>query len=165
MLNVKPLSQRDPRWAEKCVGFSRLKFKSVGCTITAITCLLNFLGYEETPDSVNDKLKKLGEYDAKSNPGGAFLGALVVWKNIPLVFPKLFWTKSGRAYNYSNFPVALSCYTKKMPVMVEVNAAKIGAAKHWVLFCGWGKMVDPWWGDIRSTREYPTTGYALYEKR
>lgn len=152
MINVPLYSQRDARWRDKYVGFSRLRFGSYGCTVTALSSFLSYVYNEKlTPDVVNEKLKAVQ----------AFSGALLVWYRVPYAFPKMKWIK--RAYNYSNTEVAWYVYVKKLPVMVEVNAYSIGAARHWVLFCGDRKMMDPWTGKFESTSKYPTTGYALYQ--
>ncbi len=148
------LSQRDPRWAKKKLGFSTLTIGGYGCTLTCLTMLINqFSKIQYTPNEVNDKLKKVN----------AFTGALLIWSRVPIAFPFLKFNK--RAYNYNNLEVALYVYVKKTPVMVEVNGAKIGAPKHWVLFIGGGKMNDPWTGKQSSTNTYPLTGYSLFEKR
>jgi len=152
MIDVPVYSQRDSRWRDKYVGFSRLRFATSGCTVTALSSFLSSVYNEKlTPDVVNEKLKAVN----------AFSGALLIWYRVPYAFPKLKWIK--RAYNYNNTEVAWYVYVKKTPVMVEVNAASIGAARHWVLFLGSGKMMDPWTGKIENTSKYPPTGYALYQ--
>lgn len=153
MLNVVPLSQRDPRWMNRKLGFSNYTIGTHGCTLTSLTMLLNHLtGKSMTPDEVNDRLKAVK----------GFVGALIYWKMVPVAFPevKFIW----RNYNYSNTQVAWFVYGKRTPVLVEVNAAKIGAAKHWVLYVGDRKCVDPWTGLIIPTATYPATGYALFER-
>lgn len=152
-MEVLPLSQRDPRWGNKLLGFSKLKIKDYGCTLTSLTCLINYLYKTDyTPDQVNEYLKR----------ANAFSGPLIVWSRVPVAFSKLkfIW----RGYNYDNAKVSFYVYLKKMPVMVEVNAAKIGAVKHWVLFLGSKKMMDPWTGAIEPTSKYPLTGYSLFDK-
>lgn len=151
-MNITPLSQRDPKWGNKYLGFSKLKISGFGCTLTALTMLLNYLGYSETPLTVNENLKKVN----------AFQGALILWANVSRAYPKVKWIKRG--YNYNNFEVALYVYVKRIPVLVEVNGAKIGASTHWVLFIGNGKANDPWTGKEISTNYYPLTGYSLFEK-
>lgn len=151
MLNVKPLSQLDSRWANKYVGFSRLKFSQVGCTITVLTCLLNYLlNANMTPDEVNEKLKAVG----------GFSGALILWGSISKAFPEVKWT--WRGYNYDNIKVAWNVYYRKLPVMVEVNNK---GTKHWVLFVGDRKMIDPLATTYVSTNKYPLTGYSLIERK
>lgn len=152
-MTITPLSQRDARWGNKYLGFSKLKIFNYGCTITALTMLLNYVeGRSYRVDEVNEKLKV-----AK-----AFQGALLIWSRVPLAFPILKWVK--RAYNYNNADVAWNVYVRKMPVMVEVNGAKIGAPRHWILFKGGGKANDPWTGKEISTSYYPTTGYSIYHR-
>lgn len=152
-MNIKPLSQRDPKWRAKKLGFSNYTIGSHGCTITALTCLLNFIeGANYTPDQVNERLKL-----AK-----AFSGGLLIWARVPFAFPSLYHVK--RAYNYNNVEVAWWVYVKKMPVLVEVNAYSIGAPRHWVLFIGNRQAIDPWTGTIVSTSKYPTTGHSIYNR-
>ncbi len=153
-MTIKPLNQRDARWKNKYLGFSKLTIGNYGCTITCLTMLINFVeGKNYGVDEVNDKLKT-----AK-----AFQGALLIWSRVPLAFPSLKWVKRG--YNYNNIEVAFNVYVNDMPVMVEVNGAKIGASKHWVLFTGSGKANDPWFGKVISTSMYPLTGYAIYGRK
>jgi len=152
MIDVPVYSQRDARWGDKYVGFSTLRFRSYGCTVTALSSFVSHVYNERlAPNVVNDKLKA-----AK-----AFSGALLVWYRVPYAFPRLKWIK--RAYNYNNLDVSYYVYVKKIPVMVEVNAYSIGAARHWVLYLGSGKMMDPWFGRIDSTSKYIPTGYAPYQ--
>ncbi len=92
-----------------------------------------------------------------------FQGAYILWSRVGVAFPQLKWTFRG--YNYSNVKVAYQVYVRKLPVLVEVNGAKIGAPRHWVLYLGNQRMVDPWVGEIRKTDYYPPTGYSLIEKR
>lgn len=151
--NESVLSQRDPRWAGKKLGFSDLTIGSYGCTLTSLTMLLNRLfGYNLTPDVVNDKLKL-----AK-----AFSGALIWWARVPLAYPQLKWIR--RDYNYSNILVAWYIYVLRLPVLVEVNGASIGPNRHWVLYIGNRQCVDPWTGKVVSTSTYPAIGDALFQR-
>jgi len=160
MLNAKPLSQRNPRWALKKLGFSNYTIGGKGCTLTALTSLVNFTyNFDLTPDQLNDQLKKFEAF-AEDKHGEK---ALVIWSRVSLAYPKLKWVY--RDYKYSNTKVAWYIYVHKIPVMVEVNAWSIGAPRHWVLYCGGQLMIDPWTGSIRSTAVYPATGDALYQYR
>ena len=152
-MTIKPLSQRDTRWRFKHLGFSTKTIGSYGCTITALTMLINYVeGKSYGVDEVNSRLQAVK----------AFSGALLIWSRVPLAFPSIKFVK--RAYNYSNADVAWNVYVKRMPVLVEVNGAKIGAPRHWVLFTDNGRMNDPWFGDTRSTSFYPLTGYSVFSK-
>ncbi len=152
-MNIKPLSQRNPTWAKKQLGFSTLTIGNYGCTLVSLTMLLNYVeGKFYTPDKVNERLKAVK----------AFTGALLLWSRVPLAFPSLKWIKRG--YNYNNIEVSWNIYAKRLPVMVEVNGAKIGAPRHWVLFIGNGKMNDPWFGTTSTTNYYPLTGYSVFQR-
>jgi hypothetical protein len=152
-MDYTTLSQRNPLWSSKKLGFSKLSIFNYGCTLTTLTNLLNrVFGYSFTPDMVNDRLKSVN----------AFSGALIIWAKVSVAYPELKFV--CRDWNYNNTKVAWYVYIKKLPVMVEVNASKIGAARHWVLFIGNQKCVDPWTGTIISTGTYPLTGDAIYTK-
>lgn len=152
-MQVTPLYQRDPRWAKKTLGFSKLTIGGYGCTISCLAMLLSRVENREVRvDEVNEKLKSVK----------AFQGALLIWSRVPLAYPSIKFVK--RAYNYSNVDVAFNIYVKGVPVMVEVNGARIGAPRHWILFIGSGKANDPWTGKEISTSYYPLTGYSIFKK-
>ncbi len=164
MNNYITLSQRDPKWAQKTLGFTRSTIGLYGCTLTVLTCLINrLLDTEYTPEQVNQRLKEVRAFsDGMAGAGhGIGTGNLIVWARVPLAFPMLKYVK--RVLNYNNVEVAWWVYVKDMPVMVEVNAAKIGAIRHWCLYIGNKKMVDPWTGRIVATNEYPATGYSIFD--
>lgn len=133
------------------MGRTNNRIGDFGCTITSLCNLLNSKGYTETPATVNSKLSR----------GGGYSGALLLWSAVPRIWPRLKF--NGRGYNYDNVKVSWYVYIKKLPVMVEVNGASIGGSRHWVLFIGGGKMIDPWTGTVRNTNVYPLTGYSLYD--
>jgi len=137
------LSQRDNRWGSILLGNSTLKISSAGCVITCLAMMA-----DTTPDIVNQKLQEVGGYQ----------GALIVWKKIDEALPRLNFIK--RAYSYSNDIVAKAVQDYGA-CLVEVNGQKIGGDKHWVLYIGNQQIIDPWYGDIRSTSEYPAIGYAV----
>lgn len=160
MLPIKPLSQRDPRWAKIKLGFSDKTIGEAGCTITVLTMWLNsVMGWSLTPDVVNQRLQ-----DARDKKGKkvGFTGALILWAGIQIAFPEVKWT--WRAYNYDNIKPSYYVYVRHLPVLVEVNGAKIGSSKHWILYVGDRKAADPWTGKIVPTSYYPATGYSLIEK-
>jgi len=157
------LSQRDPRWARKTLGFTRTTIGQYGCTLVALTCLLNrLLDMRATPDMVNEKLKEVKAFSDGKTIGK---GNLLVWARVPLAFPQLSHPKSGgRVRSYNNLVVSTYVYLKRTPVMVEVNADSIGAPRHWVLYIGGRECVDPWVGKVVKTNKYPAVGYALFNR-
>jgi len=157
-MDYMQLSQRDPQWAKKRLGKSttdKYTLGSHGCTVTALTTMLNRrFSYKLTPDEVNEKLKKVNAF--ADNGAGQLV--LINWARVSMAFPELKWVK--RVRNYNNAEVSYWVYVKRRPVMVEVQ---FGAMRHWVLFVGSFKCIDPWTGRMVSTNTYPTTGYALYD--
>lgn len=147
MINTRIYSQRDWRWFWKKVGFGSGNFGSVGCTVTALTSLLVCAGYDLTPPEVAERLRKVN----------AFQGDLLIWTKVQLAFPKVKFV--WRGYGYDNKPVKEMVETKNTPALVEVL---LSGHRHWVLFLGDMKMMDPWNGNIVSTAKYPLIGYSLF---
>lgn len=149
-------SQLDPRWKDVKLGFSELTIGGFGCTVTCLTNWLNrVFNYDLKPDVVNEKLK-----DA-----GAFIGALIYWKRIPVAFPELSF--KYRYYNYDNVRPSFYVYIKKIPVLVEVYRRPTASrpdTKHWVLYIGNRRLIDPIDGKEYPTSKYDATGYALFDK-
>lgn len=146
MIEVKAYSQRDWKWAFIKFGFGGGRFKDYGCTVTALTSLLGIAGYDLTPPQVAEKLREKK----------AFSGDLLIWSRVQLAFPKVkfIW----RSYKYENAKVKENI-EKGNPTLVEVL---LTGHRHWVLFLGDQKMMDPWTGKIESTSKYPLIGYSLF---
>lgn len=156
MLNVVPLKQSDPRWADELLGNSlTLTIGNSGCAITCLTMLYNYVtGKKLTPSDVNKKMKAVN----------GFSGALIIWAKIAEALPELKWVY--RDYNYQNAKVAYYVYIKRIPVMVEVVPGSAASTlRHWVLFLGNQKMADPINGLIRPTNTYPLSGDSLIVKK
>lgn len=153
---IQPLSQRDPSLAGIKLGTSNVTIWDYGCALTDMTMLINFLsGKNYSVAGINNML-----IDGK----GYAEGNLMWWTKIPDIFPylKFMW----RGWNYENTSVADYVYNRKIPVIVQVDAAPIGSPRsdHYVLYIGDGKLADPWDGKIKATSFYPNPkGYILYE--
>ena len=155
MINVKPLCQRDARWADAKLGHSDLTIGNYGCTITSLTMLYNLVTSRNlNPFDVNERLKA----------NGGFVGAKLLWSGINRALPELKFT--WRGYNYQNLRVAQYVYFKNLAVMVQVNPGKaLAVLEHWCLYLGYQRMADPWDGKIKSTATYPATGYTLIDRK
>ena len=141
MIKVTPLSQRDVRWGFKKLGYSDLLIKDYGCTITALTVLLNSYGYNYGVDDVNNRLK--------ANNG--FVKALLWWAHIPNAFDEASMPIQYWIYHDNRVKEIIN---SGRPVMVKVDGSPIGAKFHWVLYVGDRKLMDPWTGKIESTIKY-----------
>jgi hypothetical protein len=144
MFTVNPLSQNDPAWKSKRLGFDNSNtIGKWGCLLTCLAMVADRYGYDETPLSLNDKLKALG-------PNVGFMGALVIPASLPRVLPRL------RFRNYiecHNSPAPLSdidaSLAAEMPVIVEVDYSPApGLQNHWVVLyqkSGGDYLIrDPW---------------------
>lgn len=150
-MNYNPLSQRDSRWANTLLGDSNTStIGGYGCTITCITVMYNaYAGTNLTPADVNSRMKD----------EGAFQNDLVLWDKVGKALPGLKF--EWRGYNYENDKVAAN-----LPCLVQVDFdGRIATPndKHWVLYIGNKRMVDPWTGHEIDTSKYPiATGYAIF---
>ena len=136
--------QRDPRWANDKLGFSTTStIGNYGCTISCVAMLANL-----TPKEVNDRLKAVK----------GFQNDLILWQKINEAIPWLKW--EWRGYTYENGKV-LQAIKDNGACLVEVNASRIGAVRHWVLYVGNQKMYDPWYGNEKATSYYAPIGYSI----
>jgi hypothetical protein len=143
--NIPRYSQRSWWWSWRKLGFSNVTIGGYGCTVTCISMLAKM-----TPDKVNEALKKVN--------GFAF-GNLVNWTKIHQAIPQLDFVWRNVGYNNVKVKQAISDYGA---CLVETWFDKSKKGKHWVLFVGNKRMIDPWTGQEMSTSTYPDlTGYAI----
>jgi hypothetical protein len=78
MFKTQNLYQNDEKWKNVKLGNSNETLGSWGCLLTSVTMLLNGIGYNETPETVNDKMKKVGGFQ-----GALFIPSMLsyVWSN------------------------------------------------------------------------------------
>lgn len=128
-------SQRDKRWGSIKLGTSsNTTISSHGCTITALGSIL-----EVPPDVVNERINAVNGYAD---------GNLVIWSKLEEAFPGI---KVKRVWTYDNADVL-----KNVPnVLVEVDGKPIGGYRHWVVYIGNKKALDPWTGTEVPTSQYP----------
>lgn len=144
MFTIIPLSQNDPGWKSKRLGFDNSNtIGKWGCLLTCLAMVADRHGYNETPLSLNDKLKGLG-------PNVGFMGALVVPASLPRVLPRLRFRNYIECHN-SPAPIADidASLASEMPVIVEVDySAAPGLQNHWVVLykksAGDYLIRDPW---------------------
>ncbi len=145
---MQKLSQRDNRWSGQKLGFSTTTtIGSHGCTITCVAMLAGL-----TPDDVNNRLKAVNGY-ANTN--------LIIWTKIK---EAISWLEfEWRGYSYENDRVT-SAISKNGGCLVEVDGTPIGGTKHWVIYIGNQKLIDPWDGMEKPTSSYRATGYSIINK-
>ncbi len=116
MFVTKNLYQNDEQWKKTPLGHSSETIGGWGCLLTSVTMMLNGIGYNETPVTVNDKMKKAGGFQ------GAFF--------IPSVLPYV-W---GNCAYQDMQP----CETSPAPVSL-IDAA-VAAGKPVILQVDWNKQ-------------------------
>lgn len=125
MFKTQNLYQNDPKWKTKPLGLSSQPIGSWGCLLTSITMMLNGMGYNETPDSVNDKMKG----------HGGFQDAFLIPSVVPYVFPNVMY-KGIQACETSPAPIALidAAIAAGKPVILQVDwNQQAGLQTHFVL--------------------------------
>jgi len=125
MFKTQNLYQNDEKWKSTKLGNSAETIGSWGCLLTSATMMLNGIGYNETPESVNEKMKK----------AGGFLGANFVPSVLPFVWPNCAYRDMQPCEN-SPAPIANidAAVAQGKPVILQVDWNKqAGIQTHFVL--------------------------------
>jgi SH3-like domain-containing protein len=77
MFKTQNLYQNDEKWKSTKLGNSNETIGGWGCLLTSVTMMLNGVGYNETPETVNEKMKG----------AGGFQGAFFIPSVLPYVWP------------------------------------------------------------------------------
>ena len=116
MFKTQSLYQNDEKWKNTKLGNSSETIGGWGCLLTSATMMLNGIGYSETPETVNEKMKK----------AGGFQGAFFIPSVLPFVWPNC-------AYRDMQ-----PCETSPAPV-AQIDAA-LAAGKPVILQVDWNKQ-------------------------
>ncbi len=125
MFKTENLYQNDDAWGSKSLGNSKETIKGWGCLLTSVTMMLNGIGYNETPDTVNEKMK------AK----GGFLKANFIPSFLPYAFPNIIYKDMEPC---ESFPAPITridaAVAQGKPVILQVDwNKKAGVQTHFVL--------------------------------
>ena len=135
-------SQKDPRWANKKVGYGKMTFAQVGCALTSIANKLKFDGIDKTPLEINELAKKCGAFQVDM-----------------LVFPKL---AEALGYKYQK----QTAKPKGRQIMETNYYKKVGIPQHFVFMNESGKRIDPL--DLEPSWEpnnYPAVSWRVFTKK
>jgi hypothetical protein len=116
MFLTKNLYQNDDAWAKTPLGNSSETIGGWGCLLTSVTMMLNGIGYNETPLTVNEKMKA----------AGGFRGALFIPSVLPYVWPQ------------SAYSDMQPCESSPAP-LAQIDAA-VAAGKPVILQVDWNKQ-------------------------
>ncbi len=141
MFHVQPLSQMDPGWKDHLLGMSTTStIGKFGCLLTSMTMVANGFGSQETPASLNDKLKACNGFIVDDIMPG-LLGT---------VTPQAKYQKRIRC---NNPPAPLgeidAALAAGLPVVVMVDYSPVpGIQDHWIVLLdkvGNDYLIqDPW---------------------
>lgn len=118
MFKTQNLYQNDEKWQNVRLGNSSITIGKWGCLLTSVTMMLNGIGHKETPETVNEKMKRVGGFD----------GALFIPSFLPYVWANCGWRDMQDCKNYPA-PIA------------DIDAA-VQAGKPVILQVDWSKEVD-----------------------
>jgi len=116
MFKTQNLYQNDEKWKNTKLGNSSETIGGWGCLLTSTTMMLNGIGYSETPETVNEKMKS----------SGGFQGAFFIPSVLPYVWPNC-------AYRDMQ-----PCESSPAPIS-QIDAA-IAAGKPVILQVDWNKQ-------------------------
>jgi len=125
MFKTQNLYQNDEKWKSTKLGNSNETIGGWGCLLTSVTMMLNGVGYNETPETVNEKMK---------NAGG-FQGAFFIPSVLPYVWPNCAYRDMQPC---ESFPAPLAQIDAAVeagkPVILQVDWNKqAGIQTHFIL--------------------------------
>ena len=116
MFKTQNLYQNDEKWKNVKLGNSTETIGGWGCLMTSVTMILNGIGYNETPETVNEKMKK----------AGGFQGALFMPSVLPYVWPNCLYRD-------------MQPCESSVPPIAQIDAA-VAAGKPVILQVDWNKQ-------------------------
>ena len=156
-MNIIARSQNNPEWKGEILGDSKTTIGSHGCTVSCVAMLAGI-----TPKEVNDRLKNGGGFAApKEDPTQK---NLILWTKIQACIPWLQFEYRYYSYTDADNARVADAIAKNGGCLVEVDGAPIGGVKHWVLYIGNKKLIDPWDGKTKATSTYKALGYAIINR-
>jgi len=125
MFKTQHLYQNDEKWKNTKLGNSSETIGSWGCLVTSVTMMLNGIGYNETPETVNEKMRN----------GGGFQGALFMPPVLPYVWPNCAYRDMQPCESFpAPIPQIDAAVAAGKPVILQVDWNKqAGIQTHFVL--------------------------------
>jgi hypothetical protein len=125
MFKTQNLYQNDEKWKNAKLGNSSETIGGWGCLLTSVTMMLNGIGYNETPETVNEKMQK----------AGGFQGAFFIPSVLPYVWPNCAYRDMQPC---ESFPAPIAqidaAISAGKPVILQVDWNKqAGIQTHFVL--------------------------------
>ena len=125
MYKTQNLYQNDEKWKNTKLGHSNETIGGWGCLLTSVTMMLNGMGYNETPETVNEKMKA----------SGGFQGAFFIPSMVSYAYPNAIYKDMQPCESFPA-PVGLidAAVAAGKPVILQVDWNKqAGIQTHFVL--------------------------------
>lgn len=126
MFETEALYQNDPKWKNVKLGnHNQETIGSWGCLMTSMTMVANGYGFDETPETINEKMKS----------AGGFQGALIIPAVLPSVCSGLIY-RGYQPCEDSPAPIAQidAAIAAGKPVIAQVDwSPKAGLQTHWIV--------------------------------
>jgi uncharacterized protein YgiM (DUF1202 family) len=126
MFETDALYQNDPRWKNTKLGNQSTEtIGSWGCLMTSLAMVANGYGFDETPESINNKMKA----------AGGFQGAMIIPAVLPNICPGLLY-KGYQPCEDTPAPMTQidAALDADKPVIAQVDwSPKAGLQTHWIL--------------------------------
>lgn len=145
LLVVPYYSQNDPRWKDDLLGYSQTTIGGFGCLVTGVAAYMTYLGFYETPGSLNKRLKE----------NGGFTGNRYYWQMPDVLYgvkkPEDFYFSGG-----AGFEMKLDLILDdERPALAMVDFIPGGEFnQHWVLILGKINgvyyLLDTWDGTVQA---------------
>ncbi len=126
MAELKRFSQQDPQWKSKSLGFDNSStLGGYGCLLTSMTMVASTYGFDDTPDSMNEKMKAVSGFE------NAFVIPYLIAKALPGMIYRNYIECQNQPAPLSEIDAYLS---QGKPVIVEVDySPKEGLQNHWIV--------------------------------
>jgi GH25 family lysozyme M1 (1,4-beta-N-acetylmuramidase) len=126
LLNIPPLSQKDPKWSSIKLGTSPVTIGGYGCLITCASMMLKYFGFDTDPAQLNENLIRSGGYNKQN---------LFIWGSLNSLYPGVRFLNRDKPAILSKIDEQLSL---GRPVIVNVDGTPASSVidEHWVLVIG-----------------------------
>ena len=125
MYKTNNFYQNDEKWKNTKLGNSNETIGGWGCLLTSVTMMLNGMGYNETPETVNEKMKV----------SGGFQGAFFIPSMLPYAYPNVIYKDMQPCESFpAPIPLIDAAVAAGKPVILQVDWNKqAGIQTHFVL--------------------------------
>lgn len=156
-LRINSFSQRNSRWALILLGFNtqaQFNIENYGCSITCLASYLKSLGQNETPETVNQKLKDNNGFQSGT---GNFIWSKSTVLGLTQTYLSPYYEGLVTVQGVQK---AKDLLDQGYPLLTEVdfNPATLGEEQHFILLCGHENDIfycmEPWQGSVVTLDNY-----------